>query len=280
MNVFPPEGTMSQEISTVNSRSSLAESAVNCTVLEGRATVCDKKHDLYVEYDGIRGVIPRSEGALGIDEGTTKDIAMISRVGKAVSFIVLDPSDNNAYGCPIFSRRAAQQRCRREYLDLLRQVKGIQYLIMGQHYLENEYENPLHCFKPTEEPARLVRYVDQVTEGLATGRFLYLAHPDVLNFQGDDAFYKEQMRRLCRNVKELGVPLELNLQGYRAGKNYPDRRFWEIAAEENCTAVIGCDAHRVRDVADPAELAYIRGFAEELGLKIAEKLALREDFLK
>ena len=167
-----------------------------------------------------------------------------------------------------------------EYLDLLRQVKGIQYLIMGQHYLENEYENPLHCFKPTEEPARLVQYVDQVTEGLATGRFLYLAHPDVLNFQGDDAFYKEQMRRLCRNVKELGVPLELNLQGYRAGKNYPDRRFWEIAAEENCTAVIGCDAHRVRDVADPAELAYIRGFAEELGLKIAEKLALREDFLK
>ena len=39
------------------------------------------------------------------------------------------------------------------------------------------------------------------------------------------------------------MPLEINLLGKWAGRNYPDIRFWELAAEENCTVIVGCDAH-------------------------------------
>ena len=167
-----------------------------------------------------------------------------------------------------------------EYLEVLRQLKGLDYLILGQHYLDNEYDNPVHCIKDTEEPARLTQYVNQVTEGMETGCFLYLAHPDVLKFTGDAAFYKQEMRRLCRNAKALNLPLELNLQGLRSGKHYPYRPFWELAAEENCAVVIGCDAHRVRDVADPLELEQIDGFIQELGLQVVDEIDLKGDFLK
>ncbi|MBQ8894406.1 MAG: histidinol-phosphatase [Clostridia bacterium] len=167
-----------------------------------------------------------------------------------------------------------------EYLEMLRKAPGLDYLIMGQHYLENEFDSPMHCVKPTNDPARLIRYVDQVTEGLATGRFIYLAHPDVLQFVGDPAVYDAQMRRLCRNVNALQIPLEINLQGYRAGNHYPSRRFWEIAAEENCNAVVGMDAHRVKHICDAAELDFIKEFTAELGLKVLEEVTLKEDFLK
>lgn len=161
------------------------------------------------------------------------------------------------------------------FLEMLEQKPGVEYLILGQHYLENEFDSPMHCVKPTDDPKRLARYVDQVTEGLSTGHFLYLAHPDVLNFVGDSAVYDEQYRRLCRNVKELGIPLEINLQGYRAGNHYPARRFWEIAAEEGCTAIIGTDAHKAKNICDPAEIAAMEGLAADLGLRLTEEELLK-----
>lgn len=166
------------------------------------------------------------------------------------------------------------------FLEMLEENPGVEYLILGQHYLFNEYDQPLHTSKPSEDEGRLIRYVDQVTEGLATGRYLYLCHPDVLNFTGDPAFYKEQMQRLCRNANRLQIPLELNLQGYRSGFSYPCRRFWEIAAEENCTAIIGTDAHKAKYTCDGREIAEMQAFAAGLGLRLIDEVELKEDFLK
>lgn len=158
-------------------------------------------------------------------------------------------------------------------LELLRS-NGCEYMLLGQHYLGNEEDN-VYCGSPTDDPERLTRYVRQTIEGLATERFTYLAHPDLLNFRGDEVFYRRQMRALCRAARELDVPLELNLLGLRQGRNYPNRIFWELAAEEGNRTVLGCDAHAAADLNDPATEAAGRRFLAELGLTPEETVPLR-----
>lgn len=90
-------------------------------VLEARALVCDSEHNLIVDLDCMRGVIPRAEGALGLDDGTTRDIALISRVNKAVCFKVLDirrGADGRAQA--VLSRLAAQRQAAADYIAALR----------------------------------------------------------------------------------------------------------------------------------------------------------------
>ena len=90
-------------------------------ILEGRAVLCDSEHNLIVDLCGTRGIIPRNEGALGIREGTTRDIAIISRTGIPVCFQVIDLWEDPVGGVrPLLSRGAAQQRCREEYISTLR----------------------------------------------------------------------------------------------------------------------------------------------------------------
>ena len=90
-------------------------------VLEARAVLCDAEHNLYVDLSeaGVTGFIPRAEGALGINDGTTRDIALIARVSKAVSFVVTEINETEEGTVALLSRRRAQERCRREYLETL-----------------------------------------------------------------------------------------------------------------------------------------------------------------
>ena len=68
----------------------------------------------------MKGIIPRNEGAVGIEEGYIRDIALISRVGKNVCFIP-EEIRRNAEGkmYAILSRKKAQLKAQREYADLL-----------------------------------------------------------------------------------------------------------------------------------------------------------------
>lgn len=121
---FYPEGLL---LSTAANRrrtettTALAEASLKREVVEARAVLCDNDHNLYVELPCMNGIIPREEGAIGIAEGTTRDIALISRVSKPVSFIVMGfeytPDGERRAIC---SRRAAQERCRDEYLAYCR----------------------------------------------------------------------------------------------------------------------------------------------------------------
>lgn len=88
------------------------------TVLEARAVKCDREHNLHVDLGCMRGIIPREDGALGIREGTTRDIALISRVGKPVCFTVTDIAcEDSGEPFAILSRENAQRRCEEEYLN-------------------------------------------------------------------------------------------------------------------------------------------------------------------
>ncbi len=123
---FFPEGVLIN--TTANRRrtrteTALAEAAAAEEVLEGRAVLCDGDHNLHIELPCMAGIIPYEEGAIGIAEGTTRDIALISRVSKPVSFVVIGfDEDEHGNRRAICSRRKAQEKCRAEYIDTL--LKG------------------------------------------------------------------------------------------------------------------------------------------------------------
>lgn len=155
-----------------------------------------------------------------------------------------------------------------EEMAFLGQVKP-DYCILGQHLLGNELDG-LSSFNRKEELA-LVAYVTQVLAGLATGDFLYLAHPDLAGLSYAPEVFQREYRRLCEGAKRMGVPLEINLLGLRAGRHYPSREFFKIAAEVGNDIVIGSDAHSPRDVADVVSEKRALQMAKELGLKLVEK---------
>ena len=80
------------------------------TVLEGTALLCDEGHDLIVKLGPFTGRIPREEAALGIAEGTTRDIAILSRVGKPVCFTIEGLEGQDGALVPRLSRRRAQEQ--------------------------------------------------------------------------------------------------------------------------------------------------------------------------
>ena len=122
MNDFYPEGFKTENKRSIMSTALLAEAKVQQTVLEAPVILCDASHNLFVNLGCMRGIIPRSEGALGIEEGTTRDIALISRVGKTVSFVVTGfGEDRNGKPYALLSLRIAQRLC----LDYILNCKHI-----------------------------------------------------------------------------------------------------------------------------------------------------------
>lgn len=123
MTEYLPEGylfTTTENRSCIASFYSLSECMSAGKVLEAPCVICNSRHDLIVDLGCMRGIIPREEGAIGIVEGTTKDIALISRVNKPVSFIVTDfRRDEQGDLYAVLSRRAAQVKCMENYLSRL-----------------------------------------------------------------------------------------------------------------------------------------------------------------
>ncbi len=120
MNEFYPEGVLLNTAANrrrTQTATALAEASIEGQVVEARAVLCDSEHNLHVDLPCMQGVIPREEGAVGISEGITRDIALISRVSKPVSFLVtgFDYTEDGQRRA-VCSRRAAQEKCRLEYL--------------------------------------------------------------------------------------------------------------------------------------------------------------------
>lgn len=142
---------------------------------------------------------------------------------------------------------------------------GYDYLILGQHVLGNEIGG-FYSAGGTDDPALLKQYTDQVMEGLSTGKFLYLAHPDMFKFDGDPSVYEKETARLCEFCKTRDIPLEVNLLGIIGKRHYPTDRFFDIAAEVGCKTILGIDAH------DPAMIGNTE--AEKIGYSLATKPGL------
>ncbi len=154
------------------------------------------------------------------------------------------------------------------------QDSGIEYMILGQHWVGNE-ENEPYCGAPTQDEALLKRYCAQVRSALDTGLFTYLAHPDLLHFTGSAKTYARHMRPLCQAARQTSTPLELNFLGLSAGRHYPNPLFWELAAEEGCDVVFGIDAHTPEQIQNLQAEAAALEMAAYYHLNLLQTLPLR-----
>lgn len=88
-------------------------------ILEGRAVLCDSHHNLHIELGEFKGIIPAYECVYS--NFPIKDVAIISRVGKSVSFVITDITIGDR-GEPfiLLSRAKAQKRCIDQYISTLK----------------------------------------------------------------------------------------------------------------------------------------------------------------
>lgn len=115
---YLPEGRRidrTRNMEMLSSEDQLRRAAITGEILEARAIRCDANRNLLVNLNGIEGIIPYSETAIGAESGTIRDIAIISQVGKPVCFKVrlVEP------GRAILSRRAAQEEALGVFLNNL-----------------------------------------------------------------------------------------------------------------------------------------------------------------
>lgn len=110
---YRPEGFLFRTIENqklISTADGLKEAMKRDLILEARVTMCNSNHDLIVELPCGEGIIPRNDGAVGIREGKTRDIALISRVNKVVCFKVRNITiDENNRVKATLSRAAAQE---------------------------------------------------------------------------------------------------------------------------------------------------------------------------
>lgn len=152
---------------------------------------------------------------------------------------------------------------------------GAEYLILGQHFVFEEYPEAIWSITETNDVSRLKEYVKCVIEAMKSGVITYVAHPDIINFKGSKEIYEEEMRKICKASKETDVPLEINLLGIRDKRNYPYMDFWKIAGEEKSPVVFGFDAHDVDGAGDMNSLLIAEKIVSEYNLNLKNNVKLK-----
>ncbi len=242
MTNYWPEGRL---INTVQNRnlcqsvSGLLEAMRTKTILEARAVVCTQEHDLIVDLGFCQGRIPRCEGAIGICDGSTRDIALLSRVNKPVCFLV-EHLEQNPDGSitPILSRRQAQLLCRQELLSTLRPGDiiparvthlepfgcfvdigcGIPSLIPIDCISVSRIAHPGDRFRPGQD-------IRAIVTGIEENFRILLSHKELLgSWEENAACFSsgETVSGIVRSVEPYGIFVELapNLAGlaeFKAG---------------------------------------------------------------
>ena len=120
-NIYKPEGHIINSDSNKAYTSSLYmmdKAMKRGVILEGIARMCDcTDMTLKIDFGFCEGIIPRSEAMT--EAAGTKDIAVISRVGKPVCFKIKSIIQNKGKPVAILSRKAAQEECRKNFISRL-----------------------------------------------------------------------------------------------------------------------------------------------------------------
>ncbi|MGP1431118.1 MAG: histidinol-phosphatase [Treponema sp.] len=131
------------------------------------------------------------------------------------------------------------------------------YLVLGSHWV------PIHgrpeYIPMVAEKRYLRKYIDFTIEGMRSGLYAFLAHPDLfLSGQMElDAECLACADALIDAANDLGMPLEINGCGlikprirrdYGEDYQYPVGAFWERAAKKNARIICNSDAHQIEQV--------------------------------
>lgn len=138
------------------------------------------------------------------------------------------------------------------YEDGLKGEFGADYLILGSHWLT---KGDQHLYIPYEMgKEELFLHTDQTIEGMRSGLFAFLAHPDLCMGHGRvwDSDVEACMKAIISAAKDLNLPLEVNGLGMHKQMwpcekgmrySYPVDEFWALAAEAGVRVVCNADAH-------------------------------------
>lgn len=231
---FRPEGCLYDTPSNqryISTADGLAEAMEKGIILEAKAVLCTGSHDLVIDLPCARGLIPREEGAIGITEGKTRDIALISRVNKIVCFKVteLGLTENGELEAKL-SRRAAQIECERIFISQLRSGDIIDARISHMEKFGSFVD--IGCGIPSLVPidtmsvSRISHPTDRfragqlirvIVKGHENGR-IFLTHKELLGTWEENAGrFKtgETVPGVVRSIESYGVFIELtpNLAG-------------------------------------------------------------------
>ncbi len=120
---YQPEGrfiTDSENYHALSSLSELTRAIERRKILESVAMLCDSDYNLHFDLFGVPAIMPRSEVQHTRKDEEIKDIAILTRVGKPVSFHItgIRKEENGRYTA-LLSRKTAQIECMEEYISTL-----------------------------------------------------------------------------------------------------------------------------------------------------------------
>ncbi len=147
----------------------------------------------------------------------------------------------------------------------------LDYLIQGQHFIPDEIEG-FYAGAMTDNERDLIDYAKQTIEGMQTGVFSYLAHPDLINYTGEDDIFQMHMRPVIQTAIDLNIPLEVNMLGFRTGRNYPCDRFFSLASAMGASFVLGCDAHNPIHVMQPEDIPGLNKFLRKHNITYGDNI--------
>lgn len=172
----------------------------------------------------------------------------------------------------------------RGYYEELLDEYGVEYLILGQHFYDIKgYWNSAYNISDTAE---CVTYARSVSEGLDTGYYSLLAHPDIVgvNRLEWDRNMDEMSDIIINSAVKNGIPLEINANGVRRGTyvdslgthfTYPHFRFWEKVAGSGAGVVISADCHNPALLND-GDVEKCRELAKIWGLNVIDEIKVRK----
>ncbi len=135
-----------------------------------------------------------------------------------------------------------------EYLQELKNDRGLDLLIMGQHFFEREPGR--YSFSDEDKTEEFKGLCRAMTEGIKTHLFDVVAHPDRA-FRRRKSFGDEETkfaRELIDAALSAGVYLEKNYSSMHRKRQFR-HEFWDLLPDR-AMIVYGIDAHSVEDVVD------------------------------
>lgn len=157
------------------------------------------------------------------------------------------------------------------YKDELLGRWGSDYLVFGPHWVAGTDDLP---YAPLVSSSSEIRqYFDGVIEGIDSGLFAFVAHPDLIMASGRpwSSELEAGFNAVLDAAIDCDLPVEINGLGFvrsqqvgKAGSLYPHNRFWELVRKKGAKVICNSDAHQSENTIAHAVVA--RSYAKEFDL--------------
>jgi histidinol-phosphatase (PHP family) len=145
-------------------------------------------------------------------------------------------------------------------------------LAFGPHWVADSQDLPYIPVVNSKQEIR--RYFAGVVDGIASGLFAFVAHPDLIMASGRqwDADIEAGLKDVLQAAIDYNLPVEANGLGLarakqvgKGGQLYPHNRFWELVATSGARVICNSDAHQSENTIAHAQLA--RDYVAQFGLE-------------